>query len=63
MHMHMRKFCSLDLLFFLVYNVLFFAFVVSGSGGFRKGLIGLILGLGPQFCLAPKIKLVPGLKG
>jgi len=31
MDMHMRKFCSLGLLFSLVYNVLlFFAFVVSG---------------------------------
>jgi len=47
-NMHMRKFCSLDLLFSLVLLV-FFAFVVSGSGGFRKGLMGLVLGLGPQF--------------
>jgi len=38
------------------------------SGGFRKGLMGLLFGLAPrfklapQFCLAPKIKVALGLK-
>ena len=37
MDMHMRKFCSLGLLFSLVYNVLlFFVFVVSGLSVFSR---------------------------